>query len=104
MICCVTGHRPKGFPFARVSSDYNYIRYLSCLDDAVLDLIDNGCIHYISGMENGADLDFADIVSSYKYTDKDLILEAALPYPIDASKLKLDRENKKAKFYVIAII
>ncbi|MBQ9746846.1 MAG: DUF1273 family protein [Clostridia bacterium] len=97
MVCCVTGHRPKGFPFARVSSDYNYIRYMACLRDAVLDLMDNGCIHYISGMASGADLDFADIVSSYKYTDRELVLEAAFPYPIDVSKLKLDRASKKGE-------
>ena len=55
MICCVTGHRPKGFPFERNNMNASYEKYLSVLNEAVEDLIGNGCVYYISGMAYGAD-------------------------------------------------
>ena len=96
VICCVTGHRPKGFPFERNHMNDSYEKYLSVLNEAVEDLIDNGCVYYISGMAYGADLDFADMVLDYKAMDKEILLEAALPYSVDLAKLFLDNDNEKS--------
>ena len=95
MVCCVTGHRPKGFPFNRERTNNPYDKYLHILMEAVEDLVDNGCVHFISGMAYGADLDFADMVLDYKAADKDIVLEAAFPYPVDLAKLFLDIDNEK---------
>ena len=96
MICCVTGHRPKGFPFERKHMNASYEKYLSVLDEAFEDLVGNGCVYYISGMAYGADLDFADMVLDYRSMDKEILLEAALPYPVDLAKLFLDKDNEKS--------
>ena len=96
MICCVTGHRPKGFPFEREPMDASYNKYLRVLNEAMEDLVDNGCIYYISGMAYGADLDFADMVLDYKAMDKEILLEAALPYHIDLAKLYLKKDDEKS--------
>ena len=93
MICCVTGNRPEKFPFERIENDFKYISYLSCLYDAMDDLMNNGCTYYISGMARGADMDFADAVVSHKFNDNEIILEAAFPYFIDFSKS--DKSLKK---------
>ena len=66
MICCVTGHRPKGFPFERKHRTAPYEKYLDIINEAIEDLVDNGCVYYISGMAYGADLDFADAVLDYR--------------------------------------
>ena len=93
MICCVTGNRPEKFSFERIENDFKYISYLSCLYDAMDDLMNNGCTYYISGMARGADMDFADAVVSHKFNDNEIILEAAFPYFIDFSKS--DKSLKK---------
>lgn len=63
MICCVTGHRPWGFPF-----DYEnqkgvlFKMYQAQLTSMVQELIEQGYTEFISGMTQGADLDFAETV------------------------------------------
>ena len=47
-------------------------------------------------MAYGADLDFADMVLDYRAMDKEILLEAALPYPVDLAKLFLDKDNEKS--------
>lgn len=82
MICCVTGHRPKGFPFPRNESCDAYIQYLERLDRQVGCLIRNGYTHFVTGMAEGADRDFARCVLRQKKIFPYITLEAALPYPI----------------------
>ena len=85
MICCVTGHRPKGFPF-----DYDdrsgvaFRDYQKGLESAVECLIQEGYDYFICGMAQGADLDFAETVIRFKKRYKRSIairLEAAIPCP-----------------------
>ena len=64
MICCVTGHRPKGFPFPCDLENPYFLIYLEVLKDTVVELIYEGYEHFISGMANGVDLDFASTVST----------------------------------------
>ena len=81
MICCVTGHRPEGFPFIRNEAEQKYIEYLTALSITIEALTQEGYDHFITGMAGGADLDFARLVLQHKSTYPHIILEAALPYP-----------------------
>ena len=80
MICCVTGHRPKGFPFERKDS-IEYGIYMETLRFEIETLIMQGYDHFISGMAEGADIDFAEVVAYYRDMFFNITLEAALPYP-----------------------
>ena len=80
MICCVTGHRPSGFPFPSEDRD-SYLQYKKRLYDAVHNLLEQGYRHFITGMAEGVDTDFAIAVLYYKKQYENIILEAALPYP-----------------------
>ena len=81
MICCVTGHRPKGFSFPRTMENPLFVNYLEEIKQAVEDMVSKGYSHFISGMAEGADLDFAASVLSAREIHPHIILEAALPYP-----------------------
>ena len=86
MICCVTGHRPDGFPFDRIETDPNYMEYMETLSQIIEELIQSGYNHFITGMAEGADLDFAHLVLQHRKNHPHIRLEAALPYPIRAAK------------------
>ena len=77
MICCVTGNRPKGFPFPYDEDDLYFNTYLGVLDDTVEDLIYEGYTHFISGMAAGVDLDFASTVFDLSGNFEGIILESA---------------------------
>lgn len=80
MICCVTGHRSCGFPFSSEDRE-SHLQYKKRLYEAVQDLLDQGFRHFITGMAEGVDTDFAIAVLFYKKQYEDIRLEAALPYP-----------------------
>ncbi len=82
MKCCVTGHRPPGFPFPRSESHETYIAYLNVLHQTLESFIQNGYSEFVSGMADGADLDFASQVLLLKKNYPFITLEAALPYPL----------------------
>ena len=82
MICCVTGHRPSRFPFPRTEENSDFIRYLSELNKTIEQLINYGFDHFISGMADGADLDFAHCILGFQQRGHKITLEGALPYPI----------------------
>ncbi len=42
MVCCITGHRPQGFPFPRDEADERYIQYKKILFQSIEKLILNG--------------------------------------------------------------
>lgn len=84
MICCVTGHRSKGFPFPRIDADFLYIEYMDILRLEIERLIREGYRDFISGMAEGADIDFADEVLNFQREEGNITLEAALPYPISS--------------------
>ena len=62
MICCVTGHRPSGFSFPRICTNPLYMDYFMKLSHEIEMLIWMGYDTFLSGMADGADLDFADMV------------------------------------------
>lgn len=80
--CCVTGHRPEGFPFDYGDkSSAEYIRYKKEMERAVGELIAEGFDAFITGMARGVDTDFAETVLSYAEKGADITLEAAVPCP-----------------------
>lgn len=90
MICCVTGHRPKGFLF---SGEASYTIYRRLLAHTIEELIHQGYDHFISGMAAGVDTDFASCVLDFQSKGASITLEAALPYPIPTSKTATEREE-----------
>ena len=86
MICCVTGHRPNGFQFLRDEKDERYLKYLDRLRREVEGLIEEGYECFITGMADGADVDFASMVLSLREDGKAITLEAALPFPLRSCK------------------
>ena len=85
MVCCVTGHRPKGFPFSRNIDSTIYNEYLTKLETEVKRFITDGYTHFITGMADGADIDFANSVIKFIDSGFSISLEAAIPYPIHTS-------------------
>lgn len=69
--CCITGHRKI--------NDAKIMRVKDDIKTAVLEAIEQGYTHFISGFAEGVDLYFADIVSQLK-EQYHLTLEAAIPY------------------------
>ena len=88
MLCCVTGHRPAGFPFSRSAESLPFHLYQEVLQNTIQKLIFDGYEHFITGMAEGADIDFADAVISIKRqnTCPFVKLEAALPCPSSTPK------------------
>ena len=80
MICCVTGHRPGGFPFPPEDRE-SCMEYKRRLYETVESLLDEGYRHFITGMAEGVDTDFAIAILFYKKNYENVKLEAALPYP-----------------------
>ena len=81
--CCVTGHRPNGFPW----NYYNKMLkqntlYINSLKNTVLTLIKSGYINFICGGAIGVDLDFAKTIVQLRNTLYPFIsLEIAVPCP-----------------------
>jgi len=82
MVCCVTGHRPKGFCFPREDGNPLFLHYYAQILDDISELIDLGCDRFITGMAEGADIDFAMAVLSFKKAYTHIRIEAAVPCPI----------------------
>ncbi len=94
MICMVTGHRSKGFPFERKENDYRYTEYLNKLKCEIEKIIEEGCVDFVTGMAEGADIDFAKCVLSCRAKRKEKItLEAALPYSMPLHKSQNERDD-----------
>lgn len=70
--CCVTGHRD--IPADKV--DYVKARLKEEINQAIAD----GFTTFISGMAEGVDLLFAELVIEQKAQHPELFLEAAIPY------------------------
>lgn len=83
MVCCVTGHRSEKFPFPREEYAIKYMVYMERLQKEILSLICEGYCSFYTGMAEGADLDFAEVVLNLRDREEyDITLTAASPYPI----------------------
>ncbi len=96
MICCVTGHRPKGFPFSREMFNLSFMYYQDALYIELKNLVIDGYTDFITGMADGADLDFAETVLEIRDDECFQIkLEAALPYPLPPTKRITEYSEKR---------
>ncbi len=68
-VCCFIGHRIN-----------KPIKILQLLILHINELMQIGYTHFISGMTSGADILSAQVVGSFRHKNKNLILEAAIPY------------------------
>lgn len=71
-VCCVTGHRD--IPAEKLE----YVK--EELHKEILQAVEDGYTHFISGFSEGADLLFASIVADLIADNPELRLEAAIPY------------------------
>lgn len=95
MNCCVTGHRPKGFPFPRDPMCEDYRNYLNELRKEITRLAHSGYTHFITGMADGADLDFAHCVLELRTQIPSVTIEAVLPYPIVPARRKTAYQQER---------
>lgn len=107
MVCCVTGHRPGGFPFSPEDNDCR-LEYKKRLFEEVQTLMEQGYRHFITGMAEGVDTDFAIAVLYYKNKFEGITLEAALPYSRRSHGAVADplnvRENILSKCDCVSVI
>ncbi len=77
---CFTGHRPKSIPWIDDLTDERYIAVKDILKQKIIDAIDNGITHFISGMAEGVDLLVAELVLEAKWDYPFIFLECAIPF------------------------
>ena len=78
--CCFTGHRPQDLPWGFFERGEVFDDFIQRLRSAVTDLIDEGYVHFISGMARGVDTLAAEIVLQLKELYPHITLECALPF------------------------
>lgn len=91
MKCYMIGHGAKGFPFERIPDIDEFVLYRSKIYKKIEELINLGYSTFITGLNNGADLDFGFAViflrdSAYY----DISFEIALPYNFKPSQKSTD--------------
>ncbi len=77
---CFTGYRPFKLPFAMSEDDSGYKLFVQKSRQLIKAQIELGCSYFISGMAQGADMLFAEIVLELKKTYPHVRLECALPF------------------------
>ncbi len=96
---CFTGHRPQNLPFGFNEEDPRCLKMKRMLRRKVENLILNqGAIHFISGMAIGVDMICAEIVLELSQKYPHITLECAVP-----CKSQPDRwsESMKNRYYSI---
>ncbi len=80
--CCFTGYRPAKFPFKLNYSDPCYVEFENDLMREILNLVDDGCDTFYTGMAMGFDIIAAEVVSLLKRGREDLNIKlvCVLPY------------------------
>ena len=82
--CCFTGYRPQKLPFPIDPRNKEYIAFENKLMHEILELANNGCRTFISGMAMGFDIIAAECVLLIskvpKFCDEDIKLVCALPF------------------------
>lgn len=100
-ICCLTGHRPKGFPWNYYDTKcINHQVYLKELRKHIIKLIDDGYNYFISGMAIGADIDFAEICEDLRDNcGYAILIEGAIPCPNQTARWSATDKNRYAEIY-----
>ncbi len=84
--CCFTGHRPEKLPWGVNEKDPRCLQAKVRLLQEIERACNRGYQHFISGMARGTDLYFCEAVLTLRETYPNLTLEAAIPYPEQASR------------------
>ena len=88
--CCFTGYRPQKFPFPLKPGNKEYTEFENTLMYELLDLANNGCRTFISGMAMGFDIIAAECVLLLaqfpKFEGEEIKLICALPFKNQAKK------------------
>lgn len=99
--CCFTGHKPQSLPFGFNEDSLLCIALKEEMKKEIVKMIEqNFVIHFISGMEIGADLYAAQIVLDLKKQYPHLILEGVLPYETQANRWSV--KNREQYFDILA--
>lgn len=84
--CCFTGHRPERLPWGNSEGDPRCAALKRKLYAAVNAAYESGMRYFICGMARGSDFYFAEAVLALREKYPDVQLEAAVPYPGQASR------------------
>lgn len=87
MVCCVIGPNASSVNFLRDEMHPFYLDYHSKLENEVKRLILLGCERFLTNVEDGCGMDFAEMVEMFKRRYDYLSLELVLPYPIKEPKV-----------------
>jgi uncharacterized phage-like protein YoqJ len=101
-VCCITGHRPQGFPWEYEEKNPIYVQYRKTLYDCVERLIGEGFTTFLSGGAQGVDLDFAEAVLSFRACYPHVRLELAIPCPNQESKWRREEKIRYKKILSVA--
>jgi uncharacterized phage-like protein YoqJ len=92
--CCFTGHRPAGLPWHTDETALDCLYLKRLMADVLAALYDVGNRHFLCGMAVGADLYFAEAVLALQQEHPDVTLEAAIPFPDQASRWRLETRQR----------
>ena len=80
MICCCTGHRPKGFPWKYgIDKEKQTLYEKELYERLERYIIETGITEFISGMALGADMDYAAAVLLLREKYPYIRLHCAIP-------------------------
>ncbi len=79
LICSFTGHRPNALPWRNIESGERFNNFKQRLKETIIQSINDGYTHFISGMAQGIDLLVAEIILSIRKTNDKIFLECAIP-------------------------
>jgi uncharacterized phage-like protein YoqJ len=94
--CCFSGYRPEKLPWGDDEADTGCLALKERIFQSVAGVYGEGVRHYICGMARGADMYFAEAVLRLKKERGDVTLEAAMPYPNQASRWTAEEKTRHA--------
>ena len=92
--CCFTGHRLQKLPWKSDEQSPMCIKFKEKLRQQIIDLINQGYVHFISGMALGSDMICAETVLSLKKEFPQITLEGAIPCPEQADRWHAEQRNR----------
>lgn len=91
--CCFTGHRPQNLLWGYAEKGLKFYLFKEKLKETIKNTINEGYIHFISGMALGVDMVSAELVLELKKQYNYITLECAIPC-VDQPR-KWSEESKK---------
>lgn len=92
--CCVTGHRPERLPWKYNEEHPDCVEFKKKMKQHLLYYIEEGYVQFISGMAQGIDLYFAEIVLELKKDYPQILLEAARPCATQAKGWQKSQQDR----------